>query len=168
LEVGAPPRPPPTRREEKRSEVNGSRKRSPAPGAPHTRTEKVLAKDRLEELAAKWPEHDVRKSLRGAEHYVRRERGEGAAVEFGWFNDFWMPNEPKSRGLVELEGARPLVEPVNFVAWFTAHYEEVPKKPWGELTREQQAYYLRLMGTLALDTRTLDMSNSVETCGGAA
>lgn len=168
--IPLPESPPPPSEKEGRKEGSVSRKRSPAPGAArtHTTTERVLAKDRLDELRAAWPCHDVVKSLRAALRYVRRERGDGAEVELEWFNKFWMPNEPKVRGLSEIEGVAALAEPVNFLAWFRARYEEAPKKPWAELSREQQAYYLKQMGSLALDTRAVDMSNSVETCGGAA
>ncbi len=167
LEAGGPPRPPPTGREEKGSEVKVSRKRSPAPGAArtHTTTEKALAKDRLDELRSKWPWHDVPKSLRGAERYVRRERGDGAEVEYGWFNEFWMPREPKLRDLQALEGGPAVPEPKNFRMWFEARYEQQPGKPWAELSREQQAYYLKQMGSMAaeVDTRCQGMSTSGET-----
>ena len=171
LDAPPPPVPPPTRREEKRSEVNGSRKRSPAPIAPHTRTEKTLAKDSLSELTSKWPEHDVSACLKRAERYVIRERGEGAVVEAEWFSRFWMPNEPKNRARVERQVQ--LNEPSNFVEWFTGRYDNPPSKAWSDLTGEQRSYYLKQMGSVAvyndrLDTCVQRMSNVTVVSGSAA
>lgn len=147
VESGPSPPAPPLKKEG-RKEGSVSRKRErPAEPPAHTQPDKALAEDCLPELMRLWPEHDVRAALRGALRYVRAERGAEARVEFEWFNDHWMPNEPKDRAREDAGLAQS--KPVNFERWFAGHYEKDFTGSWEELKPEAQAYYLKMMGAAA-------------------
>jgi DNA-binding MarR family transcriptional regulator len=49
--------------------------------------------DHLEEIQARWPNHDVRVAYRKALRHVRQKRGNDATLTAHWFETEWMPRE---------------------------------------------------------------------------
>jgi hypothetical protein len=82
-----PPHDPPRRPRKKvnRREVSAGARE--AGGTHDTR----LAELCLDELARRWPKHDVAACLRDAKRHVRKERGDEATVSVWWFEKFWLP-----------------------------------------------------------------------------
>lgn len=135
LEASAAPPSAPPKPKERKKEVSAPARET---RGTHS-TVQISEEEWLAKLAGQFPHIDVRAELNAC---LRKYPHAGRK----FFEDSWLTNWEPPMKRHEEDAAEPLPEPEGFVAWFTERYEKAPTKPWGDMTRESQAYYAKLIG----------------------